>query len=133
MDWIIIDTMPDLDQTARAVCQAAQHVIVPTRPSVMDLESVAGTLALARQVGTPASVLFNLVPSRSKELRGAQRELSRRGCELMPTALTDRVAYRRAVALGKIASDFDDKAARELDQVWGLMQGLVDPKKEVAA
>lgn len=118
VDWVFIDTMPDIDATTKAVCELATYVVVPTRPSVMDLESVAGTLKLVSRSATPGCVVFNLTPARGKEIRGAKRALEKREYNVVPTPIIDRVAYRRAIGFGKVAGDIDSKALSEVTGAW---------------
>lgn len=129
-EWVFIDTMPDIDSTAKAVAMASDFVVIPTRPSVVDIESIAGTVGLVRRLGAPSGVVFNLVPSRGKEIRGARRAMDSLQQPYAPTSMIDRVAYRRAVGTGKVAGDIDSKAASEVQGVWKYVQERI---VEVAA
>lgn len=126
IEWVFIDTMPDIDATTKAVCDIADYVVVPTRPSVMDLESVVGTLKLISRSATPGCAVFNLTPARGKEIRGAQRELQKRDYTVSPTPIIDRVAYRRAIGFGKVAGDLDPKAKLEVENTWKFITSQME-------
>lgn len=117
-DWVFIDTRPDIDAATQDVCLCADFVVVPTRPSVMDLQSILGTLRLTSKLGVPSGVVFNLVPARGREARDARRLLAEMGYEAAPNNIVDRVAYRRAVGLGRVAGELDSKARREVINLW---------------
>lgn len=124
-DYVFIDTRPDIGEIAQAVIRESDVVLVPTGTTVVDLESIAGTLKMVRQMKTPAHVIFNRVPARSKDLREAQGILKQIGQPYAPGHLVERMAYPRAMGLGLVAGDLDDKAGRELGKVWRWFQGEV--------
>lgn len=117
-DWVFIDTRPDIDAATQDVCLCADLVVVPTRPSVMDLQSVSGTLRLSERLGVPSCVVLNQTPARGREGREARRLLAELGHEAAPHDVVDRVAYRRAVGLGRVAGELDGKARREMINLW---------------
>ena len=66
---VLIDTPPRAEQAALAAAKAANLILIPCRPAIYDLETVATTLELIRLAGeTPATVILNGVAP-----RGAKR------------------------------------------------------------
>lgn len=116
--YVFIDTRPDIGDIAQAVIDVSDVALVPTGVTVVDLESIAGTLGLVRKRGKRAHVVFNRVPARSKDLREAQGVLTRIGQTYASGHLGERLAYPRAMGLGMCAGEIDDKAKRELGRVW---------------
>lgn len=122
IDIVFIDTMPDIDAATKQVCERADFIVVPTRPSVMDLESVVGTLKLVDRMAVPGCVVFNLTPARGKEIRGARKALEGRDYHVAPTSIIDRVAYRRAIGYGEVAGSLDAKAEHEIVSTWHYIE-----------
>ena len=50
-DLVLIDTPPRADQTAISAAKVADLVIIPCRPAILDLETVATTIELVRSAG----------------------------------------------------------------------------------
>jgi len=126
IDWVFIDTRPDIDSLTKAVCVAADYAVVPTRPSIMDLESIAWTVALLKRVSTPSCVILSAAPAVGKETREARAMLQGTDWDLVPTNIIDRVAYRRAAAAGTMAGDLDRKAKREVINAWAYISKQVE-------
>jgi len=63
-DLVLIDTPPHAERAALAAAKAARLVLVPCRPAIFDLETVATTVDLIGYAGTPALSILNAVPWR---------------------------------------------------------------------
>ena len=87
-DLVLIDTPPRSEQAAMAAAKAGQHVLIPCRPAVYDLETVATTIELVGfSSGPPATVVLNGVPARGRK-RGPGHGGSRgHGNRSMPGSL----------------------------------------------
>ena len=72
VDLAVVDTAPRVEQSAVAAARTADLVLVPCRPAVYDLETVAATRDLVRAVAPDAPLLcvLNGVPSRGRAGRG---------------------------------------------------------------
>jgi chromosome partitioning protein len=57
----IIDTAPHSDNAALEAARMADVVLVPCRPSILDLEAIANSLDIAKLAHKPASVILNAV------------------------------------------------------------------------
>ena len=119
---VFIDTRPDVGPVAQTVCQVADHIIIPTGATVLDLEAIKDTALLAHKAGKPWSVVFNRVRKRSVALRQAREVLAKlTGC-ISPEALALRDVYSDAIGSGHVAWEGQHKAntqaQREMKQVW---------------
>jgi len=116
---LVIDTGGTLDIGARNAARVADLVLVPCRPSVVDMEAVASTLDLVRLAApdVPALVVLNVVSQVEKgadEVEDAIREL---GGDVCPVRIGRRVALARAIDEGLTICDAptDERAAEEID------------------
>jgi chromosome partitioning protein len=114
---VIIDTSPRADRDCIDICRRADFVIVPVRPSVMDIPAVEETLTLIDQAGQrhKSVIVLNAVPANTSEGAEAAEVLAQIG-ELLPVTLCDRVDYRRALTGGQGVTEFapKSKAAAEV-------------------
>ena len=116
VELVIIDTSPRADRDCIDICRRADFVIVPVRPSVMDIPAVEETMALIEKAGqsNKSVIVLNAVPSNTSEGAEAAELLSTIG-ELLSVSLGDRVDFRRALTGGQGVTEFapKSKAANE--------------------
>jgi chromosome partitioning protein len=65
VDWVIIDTEPNIDSSAVHAAIVSDLVVIPARPSILDLEAIGGTVELVQGIRKPAAVILNQAPTRS--------------------------------------------------------------------
>ena len=66
-ELVMIDTAPHADRTALETATASDLVLVPCRPSILDLEAMTSTLDLIRTTGTPLWAVLNAVAPQGSE------------------------------------------------------------------
>lgn len=128
-DLLLIDTPPRAEQAAMAAVKAAEFVIIPCRPAIYDLETVATTVELVRFAGDkPVTVVLNGVPPRGPKREQATEVLTTMGLRVCPTALGYRAAFDHASALGLSAQEYEPrgKAAREIELVHKFVSKLLN-------
>ena len=118
---VIIDTAPRVEYTARAAAEAADLVVVPCKPAILDLETVATTAELVRSAGDRRMVVvLNMVASRGTRHDQAAEILEESGIPVCPAAFGNRVAFDYAFTVGQTVQEFEPrgKAANEVKQVY---------------
>lgn len=121
VDFVVIDTPPHADATAREAIKAADMVLVPTKPRAFDLaalEPVADLVCFAKK---PAFVVLNSVPAGATVLTEEAKDTAiQLGLDICPITLGDRAAFHRSSAKGETASESepDGKAAGEVEALW---------------
>ncbi len=120
-EFIVIDTAPHGDSTAREAVRVADLVIIPSRPRAFDLqalESVAELIAYSRK---PGFVLLNAVPAGATRIVAeAVKFVEGLGLAVCPVHFGDRSAFHRNAAAGEVAMEAepDGKAAGEVQALW---------------
>jgi chromosome partitioning protein len=121
VELAIIDTSPRADRDCIDICRRADFVIVPVRPSIMDIPAVEETMLLIQRAGQEgkAAIVLNAVPSHTGEGQEAAGLLSQMG-PLLPVSLGDRVDFRRALTGGQGVTEFapKGKAAAEASELY---------------
>lgn len=92
----VIDTPPGDTDAIRAAMSAADLVIVPSPPGLLDLRRVGPTLTAAGRAGTPGVVLLSMVAARSADVPAAREVLDTVGLPTLDAAIPRLVAITRA-------------------------------------
>ena len=110
-DLSIIDTPPAAGPQAFTASQAADLVLIPCRPSLIDLDAIRRTAQLIKSAGVPAFVLFNAAPhSATTLLDDARAIVEDAGLTVAPVVLRERSAYRAAWPAGKAVTETEPKS-----------------------
>src|SRR2546429_218661 len=126
---VLIDTPPRAEQAALAAAKAANLILIPCRPAIYDLETVATTLELVRFAGdTPVVAILNGVPPRGSKKDQAEDVLRELGLPVCPTAFGWRTAFSDAGALGLTAQEYDpgSKSSLETEEVYRCVRKLIN-------
>ena len=128
-DLLLIDTPPRAEQAAMAAVKTAELILIPCRPAIYDLETVATTVELVRFAGDkPVAVVLNGVPSRGPKREQATEIIKALGIPICPAAFGYRAAFDHAGALGLNAQEYEPrgKAATEIELVYKFMSKLIN-------
>lgn len=126
-DLSIIDTPPAAGPQAFTAAQAADIILIPCRPSLVDLDAVRRTAQLIKAARVPAFIVFNAAPHSATTLLEDARAIAyEAGLMPAPTVLRERSAYRASWPLGKTVVEIEPegKAAQEIIELknWVLAQ-----------
>ena len=126
VDLAIVDTAPRVEQGAVAAARAADLVLIPCRPAVYDLETVAATVDVIRAVApdTPFLCVLNGVPPRGPRQPQARRLLADLDVPVCTASLGLRAAVDYAAAAGDSAQEHQPrgKAASEIAAVYHIVR-----------
>jgi len=125
--FVVIDTPPAAGPQALTAAQAADLVLIPCRPSLVDLDAIRRTAQLVKSAGVPAFVVFNAAPPGATTLiEDARAIVEGAGLTAAPIIVRERSAFRGAWPQGKAAAEFEPrgKAATEISElmVWVCAQ-----------
>jgi len=120
-DLIIIDTPPRLDQWAMKAAELADLTIIPSAPSIKELERVEDTIKLAwLSSQKPVFVLLNKVRPQGDRTAQAEELIRSKKLPVCPTRFGYRVAFEDADSWGETPQEYDPKgtAALEIERVY---------------
>ncbi len=131
VDVLIIDTAPQSDKPAIDAAEVADLILIPCKPSVMDLRAVQNTIRLIKlanlRPGTQVFGVLTQVEPFGKLHEEAKITLQKLDLEVLPHGLGRRVAYHHGLIDGRTALEFepDGKAAVETralyQHVWKIL------------
>jgi chromosome partitioning protein len=131
-EWVFIDTPPNKSSAVVDAIRLATLVLIPTRPSVFDLDAVRDTIELARDLHKPYAIVLNAAPAKrsgaeSAAVTDARRVLDALGAPLWSGQITHRADFSMALAAGEGAKEFDpdSSAAVEIAQLWSAVNRSV--------
>ena len=118
-ELVVMDTAAHDSDILKQAIDAANVILIPCRPSGMELQHVLETAQLVAERRKPAAVILNAVPPRAPELDEANRFIERLKVPLAPLILSELRAYARAVTAAQGVSEYEPhgKAAQEIRAV----------------
>lgn len=116
----LIDTAPHSENAALAAARAADLILIPCRPAILDLRAINSTIDLARLAGRPAVVVLNSVPPRGSLGEDADSAIEVYGIEVSPARIGQRAVFIHALTEGLTALEYqpEGKGAREIRQLY---------------
>ena len=116
----LIDTAPHAEAAALAAARAADLVLVPCRPSILDLRAVGASHDIAKLAGTPAAAVLCGVPARGSLAGEAQSALESYELDVAPVRIGYRAAFVHAMTAGQGVQEHEPrgKAAREIARLY---------------
>ena len=125
IDLTVIDTRPSVEADAVQVATLSDYLLVPTRPAIMDLRAILGTLDIVKGGRNRASIVLNACPpargvGEASSTSDARKALKAFGVPVSPVSIVQRAALSHALLEGKaiMESDPDSKAATEIRALW---------------
>jgi chromosome partitioning protein len=136
----IVDSAPH-DVTGMSLAmRSADLVVIPTRPGILDLAAVSGTIEAARAAGAAfVCILNHAPPSREGEepaiVAESRAVLHSLGAVVLRPYVTQRAALAHALVGGQAVTEFEprSRAAAEIIAAWQAIEHAIPVRtKELA-
>ena len=116
----VIDTAPYSTPGMDIIAKLADFLVIPCRPSVLDLVAIALSVQIAEASGKPAAFVLNACNPRVAETSQSRKALERHPYPIAPVEIGSRQVYSRALTRGSTATEFEPrgKAAQEITELW---------------
>jgi chromosome partitioning protein len=120
-ELIVIDTAAHAEGILVSTIDAADLVLIPCRPTIVDLQYLATTIQLTQLRRKNAAVVLNAVQARTIDRCQAEGAICDMGLNLVPVSVSNLVAYARAITAGQGVTEFepDGRAAAEMRTLFG--------------
>ncbi len=106
----VIDTAPHSESAAMAAIRAADLVLVPCRPGILDLRAIGTTAELLKLADKPAFVVLNVMPpGASQLLKDACSAVAVHELTVAPVVLHQRASFAHALTAGMTATEYEPK------------------------
>jgi chromosome partitioning protein len=124
-DIVILDTAPHSDGIASDSAAHADAVLIPCRPSTLDLDAIGASVRLAKAAGKPAYVIANAAPPQGMETEQMREALEKAGVSVSPVVLHQRKAFSSFLQEGGTAQEMEPKG-RAADEVRELARWVCE-------
>ena len=118
--FVVIDTSPNSESASLAAARAADLVLIPCRPHLLDLKAIGSSIELARLAKRPFFVVVNAVPPRGSLGAEADSAIATYDAPVAPAQLSMRAAYYHCLVNGQVAQEYEPsgKAAEEAEALY---------------
>jgi len=131
-DLTLIDSAPHSSDVALAAAEAADFVLIPCRPGILDLRAIGATARIVKLAGKQGSVVLNAMPPNAPNvLSDARAAVAVHGLDVAPITVQQRAAFAHALTIGKTAHEYDPKG-KATEEIAQLYQWLCGRLAEVA-
>lgn len=117
-DLVVIDGPPRGGGGAAEAARLADLVLIPCRPSALDLNALPATLTVT--AGKRSAVVLNCCPPFGSWTAEASEAIDVIGADRCPVTLGQRIAHARSVTSGRTAQELEPRseAAAELTRLY---------------
>jgi chromosome partitioning protein len=124
-ELVLIDTAPHSESAALAAAKAADVILIPTRPGILDLRAIGATADLAKIAGKQAFVVLNAIPPGATRLvEDAKAAAAVHGLDVAPVVIEQRAALSHSLTAGQTAQEYEPKgkAAEEISRLYKWLE-----------
>jgi chromosome partitioning protein len=132
VEWVFVDTPPNMSVSVADAIEAATLVIIPCRPGVFDVDAVQETIAFARRARQPYAIVINGAPPKRGDIESpavtyARRCLAKSEAPVWGGQITQRANLSLSLARGQGATEWDDDAhsSAEIERLWYAIEKSV--------
>ena len=124
-DYLIVDTPGSFMDIIEDAVGAADCIVLPMQPSPIDILAQEDVLLLVDKLGKKHDTLAVL--SRVDGRTGID-DVTKRVMSMLPTPHADirnRIAYARAMVIGKSGPEIDVNCAKEISDLWSAIERII--------
>lgn len=120
---VVIDTAPHSESSALAAIRAADLILIPCQPSILDLRAIGNTIDLVKLAKKTATVVLNSVPTRGSLGDEAADAIKEYNIPIAPVRIYERTAFVRSLAAGLAAQEYEPRG-KAADEIWQLYKWI---------
>jgi len=110
-DLCIIDTAPHSETAALAAARAADLILIPCRPAILDLRAIASSVDLAQLAKKSAVIVLNSAQPRGSLADDAEKAIASYGLPVAPVRITQRAAFIHSLTAGQTVIEYEPAGA----------------------
>jgi len=116
VDLVLIDTAAKTEGDTLTAIEAADLVLIPCRPSAMDLRAIMNTVRLCKTRNIVPHVVLTQIEPQGTATDETRQALAELGIDVLPTGIGRRTAFVHSINDGRSASEYEPrgKAAQEI-------------------
>lgn len=120
IDVLFIDTPPSVRQPVLVTMEVSDYVVIPSGPSLAEMEAIGTTVAIVRNAGVPGCIVVNRGRPRSPINEDASTALAGYDLPVCPVVITQRAAIQDGFRDGQTGREYAPrgKAGPEITSSW---------------
>jgi chromosome partitioning protein len=124
----IIDTAPHAESPALAAARAADLIMIPTRPGILDLRAIGASVEIANLAKRRSVLVVNAAPRGGAAQEAAEAARESYGIEASPAIISQRAVFGHALVGGRVAQEVEPegRAAAEIAALWAFLRPRLD-------
>jgi len=129
VEWVLIDTPPNVSAVVEDAIRNATMVIIPARPGVFDVNAVQETIQTCRAARKPYAVVLNGAPARRDDAESpivtiAREALVKFRAPVWGGQITNRADLLMALGQGEGVREYyaEGRAAMEIGRLWAAIE-----------
>ncbi|AMW35720.1 AAA family ATPase [Haematospirillum jordaniae] len=128
--FVIFDTAPHSQKDALDAAAFADLILIPCKPSLVDLRAISSSVKIAQLAGKPAVSVLTQTPPRGSLTEEAAEAIRGYGVALAPVTIGNRMAFVHAFTMGKGVQELgsDSKAAEEIAALYRFIINQMESK-----
>lgn len=129
IDLVIVDTPARVEQAAAEAAKVADLVLIPCKPSILDLETLRTTAELVQgRAKRSPLVIVNAVPAQGTRHEQAAEAITGMGLVICSAQVGQRVAFEYATQVGLTVTEYEPegRAASEIRQLYDTICQIVE-------
>lgn len=137
VDLVIVDSRPSVEGDAAQIAARADFALIPSRPSILDLQAIGDTVDIVKLAKCRAAVVLNACPAargfgEASVTQDARIVLSSYQIEVAPVSIAVRVAMSNALIDGRAVNELEPngKAAAEMLKLWKWTEAKLWQKRQ---
>ena len=105
-------------------------MLIPTRPSALDIEQTALCVELCESHSKPHAFVLNHASPGTKLTKTSTKFLQQNGGTVIDAPITYRTSYMAATTVGKSGPEVEKGgvARREIDALWNAVKRIIEEK-----
>ncbi len=114
---VLIDTPPHSNLATSLMLKGVDVVIVPVKPTALDVHAASATLRQIAAIGVPAIAVITMAITRTGDGEETRAMLDKLGISVADTVIHNRVTYGRSIASGQGVTEYEPNglAAQEIN------------------
>jgi chromosome partitioning protein len=132
VDLAIVDTPARVEQAAAEAAKVADLVLIPCKPSILDLETLRATVDLVQgRAKRPPLVILNAVPAQGTRQEQAVEAITAMGLTVCSAHVGQRVAFEYAAQAGLTVTEYEPegRAASDIRHLYNAICSIVGTSK----
>lgn len=119
-ELVIIDTAPHSETASLAAARAADLILIPCRPGILDIRAISASIDVASLSKKPAIAVISACPHNGSLGDEAEQAIKTYHLAVAPIRITERRAFIRSLTASQAIQEYEPKGrgAEEIQQFY---------------